>query len=179
MPSWSNSENETKNNLTENNLNAATPKDYEDLLLAYGKLRTKYEQSEEQTKLLIRHVNNLEKTIETSDLNGKKQLAQNQRQDQQRADHFQALLTENEQWKQQTVVDLKDYSPEKMEQQLDTIVNQHLGNYQQKLNHVLQQADKQAKKERRTDWIERISILGIGAVTLLAIYGMFSFFMGM
>jgi len=94
-------------------------------------------------------------------------------------EQFQELLTENEQWKQQTAVDLTDYSPEKMEQKLDKIVHQHLGNYQEKLDAVLQQADQQAKKERRTDWIERISILGIGAVTLLAIYGMFSFFMGM
>ncbi|SIO32926.1 hypothetical protein SAMN05878443_2411 [Carnobacterium alterfunditum] len=94
-------------------------------------------------------------------------------------EQFQDLLTENEQWKQQTAIDLKDYSPEKMEQKLDKIVYQHLDDYQEKLDAVLQQADHQAKKERRTDWIERISILGIGAVTLLAIYGMFSFFMGM
>lgn len=94
-------------------------------------------------------------------------------------EQFQDLLTENEQWKQQTAVDLKDYSPEKMERKLDKIVHQHLDDYQEKLDAVLQQADQKTKKERRTDWIERISILGIGAVTLLAIYGMFSFFMGM
>ena len=179
MPSWNTNETETNNKLTENNLSAATPKDYEDLLLAYEKLRTKYEQSAEHMSLLVSHLKTLQTSIETSDQNGKEQLAYHRRQEQKRVEQFQALLTENEQWKQQTAVDLKDYSPEKMEQKLDKIVHQHLGNYQEKLDAVLQQADQQAKKERRTDWIERISILGIGAVTLLAIYGMFSFFMGM
>lgn len=119
----------------------------------------------------------LEKLVETSVQAYKDQIQTNVEGDQKRARILQNLLKKNEAWKKQTVVDLSEYSPEKIEKTLQTAVNKHLPNYKKALNNALQTAEKTADREKSKLLLNYLATFGIFAVTIGLIVGSIKFFM--
>ena len=97
--------------------------------------------------------------------------------DQKRARILQNLLKKNEAWKKQTVVDLSEYSPEKIEKTLQSAVNKQLPNYKKALNNALQTAEKTADREKSKLLFNYLATFGIFAVTIGLIVGSIKFFM--
>lgn len=123
-------------------------------------------------------MNKLEKLVKTSDQAYNEQIEINVAEDKRRAKILQNLINKNKAWKEQTVVDLSDYSPEKIEQTLKNAVNNHLPKYKAALNQALNTANQTAEREKRTYWLNNLAILGIVAVTLGLMVGSIKFFMG-
>lgn len=123
-------------------------------------------------------MNKLEKLVKTSVQAYNEQIQTNVEGDQKRARILQNLLKKNEAWKKQTVVDLSDYSPEKIEKTLKNAVNKHLPKYKAALNQALNTANQTAEREKITFWLTNLAILGIVAVTIGLIVGSIKFFMG-
>lgn len=98
--------------------------------------------------------------------------------DKKRARILQNLLKKNEEWKKQSVVDLSDYSPEKIEKTLQNAVNKHLPNYKKTLNDVLNTAKQTAIKEKNKLLFDYLATFGIFAVTIGLIIGSIKYFMG-
>lgn len=98
--------------------------------------------------------------------------------DKKRARILQNLLKKNEEWKKQSVVDLSDYSPEKIEETLQNAVNKHLPNYKKALNDVLNTAKQTANKEKSKLLFDYLATFGIFAVTIGLIIGSIKYFMG-
>ncbi len=119
----------------------------------------------------------LEKLVETSVQAYKEQIQSNVEGDQKSARILQNLLKKNEAWKKQTVVDLSEYSPEKIEKTLQTAVNKHLPNYKKALNNALQTAEKTADREKSKLLFNYLATFGIFAVTIGLIVGSIKFFM--
>lgn len=120
----------------------------------------------------------LEKLVETSAQAYKKQIQTNVEGDQKRARILQNLVKKNEEWKKQTVVDLSEYSPEKIEKTLQTAVNKQLPKYKAALDQALNTANQTADREKRAFWLNNLATFGIFAVTLGLIVGSIKFFMG-
>ena len=123
-------------------------------------------------------MNKLEKLVKTSVQSYNEQIQTNVEGDQKRARILQNLLKKNEAWKKQTVVDLSEYSPEKIEKTLQSAVNKQLPKYKTALNQALNSANQTAEREKRTFWLNNLAILGIVAVTLGLMVGSIKFFMG-
>ena len=120
----------------------------------------------------------LEKLVKTSVQAYNEQIEINVAEDKRRAKILQNLINKNKAWKEQTVVDLSDYSPEKIEKTLKNAVNNHLPKYKAALNQALNTANQTAEREKRTLWLNNLAILGMFAVTLGLIVGSIKFFMG-
>lgn len=120
----------------------------------------------------------LEKLVETSAQAYKEQIQTNVEGDQKRARILQNLVKKNEEWKKQTVVDLSEYSPEKIEKTLQTAVNKQLPKYKAALDQALNTASQTADREKRAFWLNNLATFGIFAVTLGLIVGSIKFFMG-
>lgn len=120
----------------------------------------------------------LEKLVETSAQAYKEQIQTNVEGDQKRARILQNLVKKNEEWKKQTVVDLSEYSPEKIEKTLQTAVNKQLPKYKAALDQALNTANQTADREKRAFWLNNLATFGIFAVTLGLIVGSIKFFMG-
>lgn len=120
----------------------------------------------------------LEKLVETSVQAYKEQIQTNVEGDQKRAKILQNLLKKNEAWKKQTVVDLSNYSPEKIEKTLQAAVNKQLPKYKTALNQALNSANQTADREKRAFWLNNLATFGIFAVTIGLIVGSIKFFMG-
>ena len=120
----------------------------------------------------------LEKLVETSAQAYKQQIQTNVEGDQKRARILQNLVKKNEEWKKQTVVDLSEYSPEKIEKTLQTAVNKQLPKYKAALDQALNTANQTADREKRAFWLNNLATFGIFAVTLGLIVGSIKFFMG-
>ena len=123
-------------------------------------------------------MNKLEKLVKTSVQAYNEQIEINVAEDKRRAKILQNLINRNKAWKEQTVVDLSDYSPEKIEKTLKNAVNNHLPKYKAALDQALNTANQTAEREKRTFWLNNLAILGIVAVTLGLIVGSIKFFMG-
>lgn len=123
-------------------------------------------------------MNKLEKLVKTSVQAYNEQIEINIAEDKRRAKILQNLINKNKAWKEQTVVDLSDYSPEKIEKTLKNAVNNHLPKYKAALNQALNTANQTAEREKRTYWLNNLAILGIVAVTLGLMVGSIKFFMG-
>lgn len=123
-------------------------------------------------------MNTLEKLVKTSVQAYNEQIQTNVEGDQKRARILQNLLKKNEAWKKQTVVDLRDYSPEKIEQTLKNAFNKDLPKYKAALNQALNTANQTAEREKRNFWLNNLAILGIVAVTIGLMVGSIKFFMG-
>lgn len=98
--------------------------------------------------------------------------------DKKRARILQNLLKKNEEWKKQSVVDLNEYSPEKIEKTLQAAVNKHLPKYKAALDNTLNSANQTASREKRAFWLNNLATFGIFAVTIGLIVGSIKFFMG-
>lgn len=122
-------------------------------------------------------MNKLEKLVKTSVQAYNEQIEINIVGDQKRARILQNLLKKNEAWKKQTVVDLSEYSPEKIEKTLQTAVNKQLPNYKKALNNALQTAEKTADREKSKLLFNYLATFGIFAVTIGLIVGSIKFFM--
>lgn len=170
MPSW--------DKKTPTNTIQPEPKDYEDLLIAYEKLQKENELNKKKTEDLSSSVKKLEKLVETSAQAYKEQIQTNVEGDQKRARILQNLVKKNEEWKKQTVVDLSEYSPEKIEKTLQTAVNKQLPKYKAALDQALNTANQTADREKRAFWLNNLATFGIFAVTLGLIVGSIKFFMG-
>lgn len=120
----------------------------------------------------------LEKLVETSVQAYSEQIEINIMGDKKRARILQNLLKKNEEWKKQSVVDLSDYSPEKIEKTLQNAVNKHLPNYKKTLNDVLNTAKQTAIKEKNKLLFDYLATFGIFAVTIGLIIGSIKYFMG-
>lgn len=123
-------------------------------------------------------MNKLEKLVKTSVQAYNEQIEINVAEDKRRAKILQNLINKNKAWKEQTVVDLSEYSPEKIEKTLKNAVNNHLPKYKTALNQALNTANQTAEREKRTYWLNNLAILGIVAVTLGLIISSIKFFMG-
>lgn len=120
----------------------------------------------------------LEKLVETSAQAYNEQIQTDVESDQKRARILQNLLKKNEAWKKQTVVDLSEYSPEKIEKTLQNAVNKQLPNYKKALNDVLNSAKQTADREKSKILFEYLATFGIFAVTIGLIVGSIKYFMG-
>lgn len=123
-------------------------------------------------------MNKLEKLVKTSVQAYNEQIEINGAEDKRRAKILQNLINKNKAWKEQTVVDLSDYSPEKIEKTLKNAVNNHLPKYKAALNQALNTANQTAEREKRAYWLTNLAILGIVAVTIGLIVGSIKYFMG-
>lgn len=123
-------------------------------------------------------MNKLEKLVKTSVQAYNEQIEINVAEDKRRAKILQNLINKNKAWKEQTVVDLSDYSPEKIEKTLKNAVNNHLPKYKAALNQALNTANQAAEREKRAYWLNNLAILAIVAVTIGLIIGSIKFFMG-
>lgn len=123
-------------------------------------------------------MNKLEKLVKTSVQAYNDQIQTNVEGDQKRARILQNLLKKNEAWKKQTVVDLSEYSPEKIEKTLQTAVNKQLPNYKKALNDVLNSAKQTADREKNKILFDYLATFGIFAVTIGLIVGSIKYFMG-
>ncbi|WHZ33240.1 hypothetical protein QNK01_11725 (plasmid) [Desemzia incerta] len=99
-------------------------------------------------------------------------------EDKRRANIIQKMINQNRAWKKQTVIDLSEYSPEKIEKTLQNAVNEHLPKYKFALNQALNTAQQTADREKRTFWLNNLAISGIFIVTIGLIVGSVKFFMG-
>lgn len=123
-------------------------------------------------------MNKLEKLVKTTVQAYNDQIEINIMGDKKRARILQNLLKKNEEWKKQSVVDLSDYSPEKIEETLQNAVNKHLPNYKKALNDVLNTAKQTANKEKSKLLFDYLATFGIFAVTIGLIIGSIKYFMG-
>lgn len=123
-------------------------------------------------------MNKLEKLVTTSVQAYNEQIEINIEGDKKRARILQNLVKKNEEWKKQTVVDLSEYSPEKIEKTLQTAVNKQLPKYKAVLDQALNTANQTADREKRAFWLNNLATFGIFAVTLGLIVGSIKFFMG-
>lgn len=121
----------------------------------------------------------LEKLVETSVQAYNQQIELNVAEDKRRANIIQKMINQNKAWKKQAVIDLSEYSPEKIEKTLQNAVNNHLPKYKSALNQALNTAQQTADREKRTFWLNNLAISGIFVVTLGLIIGSVKFFMGL
>lgn len=87
------------------------------------------------------------------------------------------MINQNKAWKKQAVIDLSEYSPEKIEKTLQTAVNKHFPKYKSALNQALNTAQQTADREKRTFWLNNLAISGIFIATIGLIVGSVKFFM--
>src|SRR5699024_4275072 len=122
-------------------------------------------------------VKKLEKLVEISVQAYNHQIELNVAEDKRRANIIQKMINQNKAWKKQTVIDLSEYSPEKIEKTLQNAVNKHLPKYKSALNQALNTAQQTADRENRTFWLNNLAISGIFIVTTGLIVGSVKFFM--
>ncbi len=120
----------------------------------------------------------LEKAVATSVQAYNQQIEINVAEDKRRANIIQKMINQNKAWKKQAVIDLSEYSPEKIEKTLQNAVNNHLPKYKSALNQALNTAQQTADREKRTFWLNNLAISGIFVVTIGLIVGSVKFFMG-
>lgn len=123
-------------------------------------------------------MNKLEKLVKTTVQAYNDQIQTNVEGDKKRARILQNLLKKNETWKKETVVDLSEYSPEKIEKSLQAAVNKQLPNYKKALNNALQTAKNTADREKSKLLFNYLATFGIFSVTIGLIVGSIKFFMG-
>ncbi|MBM6616060.1 hypothetical protein JTF06_14345 [Desemzia sp. RIT804] len=119
----------------------------------------------------------LEKLVETSVQAYNQQIELNVAEDKRRANIIQKMINQNKAWKKQAVIDLSEYSPEKIEKTLQTAVNKHFPKYKSALNQALNTAQQTADREKRTFWLNNLAISGIFIATIGLIVGSVKFFM--
>jgi len=122
-------------------------------------------------------VKKLEKLVEISVQAYNHQIELNVAEDKRRANIIQKMINQNKAWKKQAVIDLSEYSPEKIEKTLQNAVNKHLPKYKSALNQALNTAQQTADRENRTFWLNNLAISGIFIVTTGLIVGSVKFFM--
>ena len=121
----------------------------------------------------------LEKLVETSVQAYNQQIELNVAEDKRRANIIQKMINQNKAWKKQAVIDLSEYSPEKIEKTLQNAVNKHLPKYKSALTQALNTAQQTADREKRTFWLHNLAISGIFVATIGLIVGSVKFFMGL